>query len=198
MANSNSNKHIFPLLPSAQLSSGRLKDTADNRSGWFEAQTGVWSNVLYYARESRWNTKRCRRLHPSPTNAFIRRRQDTQSNELVISICDAGLKVWWICIPLFLNVHMLCWKGQWEDFFPPFLHCNPPHCWYNSYHSYLLLLLHRYLELYFLGLARSFSTVSAPNASQPNSFLLSQHRRAPACLWGLVSDCGLAAPGWLS
>lgn len=85
---------------------------------------GSGNNVLYYGRESRWNTKHWRRLHPSLTDAFIRRRQDVQSNELVISICDAGLKVWWICILLFLNVHMLCWKAQWKDFFS-LLRYNP-------------------------------------------------------------------------
>lgn len=56
----------------------------------------------------------------------------------------------------FLNVHMLCWKGQWKDFSLLLQH---PHYWYNrpnSYQSYLMLLLQRYQELYFLGLARSF------------------------------------------
>lgn len=50
-------------------------------------QRWEWSNALYYARESRWNAKCCRRLHPSLADAFIRRRQDAQSNELVISVC---------------------------------------------------------------------------------------------------------------
>lgn len=50
-------------------------------------QRWEWSNALYYARDSRWNAKCCRRLHPSLADAFIRRRQDAQSNELVISVC---------------------------------------------------------------------------------------------------------------
>lgn len=50
-------------------------------------QRWEWSNMLYYARESRRNAKCCRRLHPSLADAFIRRRQDARSNELVISVC---------------------------------------------------------------------------------------------------------------
>lgn len=119
--NPKNNKHIFPLKTqqgSAQhgLHLGSSKTWGTTGVGGMEHKW-EWNNVLYYARESRWNTKHWRRLHPSLTDAFIRRRHDVQSNELVISICDAGLKVWWICIPLFLNVHMLCWKGQWKDFF---------------------------------------------------------------------------------
>lgn len=41
-------------------------------------------------------------------------------------------------------------KRTMEGFFSsPLQH---PHYWYNSYHSYLVLLLQRYQELYFLEL----------------------------------------------
>lgn len=87
-------------------------------------------------------------------------------------------------------------EGFFFLFSPPLQH---PHYWYNSYHSYLVLLLQRHQELYFSGACQIISTASTLNASQPNSFLLSLSGTVELLLsLGSCFSLWFGSSGWLS
>lgn len=74
-----------------------------------------------------------------------------------------------------------------------------PRYWHNSYCNYpVVVLLQRYQELHFLGLARSFPQLAqfSPPPSLPPSLPLSA-LQGSSCLWGLVLASWFGSSGWL-
>lgn len=131
--------------------------------------------MLYYARESRWNTKCCRGLHPSLTDAFIR-KETRRSIKWAgyLTLCLQDLKYDGFAFHCFKRVHALL-KRTMEGFY------SAPTIGTAHISSLMLLLWKSFI----------FSILPDHECLEAEQFSLLL--QSSTCLWGLVLVCGLAA-----
>lgn len=197
--NPKNNKNIFTLENTTRLGSGTAFIWAAQRHGE-QLEWVVWSmngsgTTCFITQEIQDETlKHWRRPHPSLTDAFIERkmRRSIKRSWLTpfvmqdfLSMMDLHSFVLYFCEFFFCKCAHALLKRTMDPPPPPHIpflfFYKHPRYWHNSYCNYpVVVLLQRYQELHFLGLARSFPQLAQFSPPPPSRRLsLSQHCRVP-------------------